>query len=37
VVHAYFGNDSEILWDIVRTKVPVLARTVTVMRRADTS
>jgi uncharacterized protein with HEPN domain len=34
LVHAYFGIDLEILWDIVQTKVPSLARTVVVMRRA---
>jgi uncharacterized protein with HEPN domain len=28
VVHAYFGIDNEILWDIVQNKVPVLRRAI---------
>ncbi len=34
LVHAYFGIDLEILWDIVQNKVPALARTVAAMRGA---
>lgn len=34
LIHAYFGVDVEILWDIVQNKVPVLARTIAAMQRA---
>jgi uncharacterized protein with HEPN domain len=35
LIHAYFGIDVEILWDIVENKVPVLADTVATMRQAE--
>lgn len=28
LVHAYFGIDDEIIWDVVRTKLPELAKAV---------
>lgn len=28
VVHAYFGIDNEILWDVVQNKVPLLRRAI---------
>jgi uncharacterized protein with HEPN domain len=34
LIHAYFGVDLEILWDIVQNKVPMLADTVDAMLRA---
>jgi uncharacterized protein with HEPN domain len=34
LIHAYFGVDLEILWDIVQSKVPVLAHTVEAMLTA---
>jgi uncharacterized protein with HEPN domain len=34
LVHAYFGVDLEILWDVVRTKVPMLAHTIKAMLTA---
>jgi uncharacterized protein with HEPN domain len=37
LVHAYFGIDLEILWDVVTNKVPALASTVAAMRGATSS
>lgn len=29
LIHAYFGIDAEIIWDVVTTKIPELLRVVT--------
>lgn len=31
LIHEYFGLDSEIVWDIVKNKVPTLNQTVQAM------
>jgi uncharacterized protein with HEPN domain len=35
LIHAYFGIDIEIVWDIVLNKVPVLADTVAAMQQTE--
>lgn len=37
LIHAYFGVDMEIVWDIVTTKLPDLERNVQGMMEADDS
>ena len=35
VIHEYFGVDLEIIWDVVRNKLPDLQQTITTMLRTS--